>query len=165
MSTEFEIRPATESDLPAIANLHARAFGPGRFARTAYRVREGQPDVTPNSRAAFLNGALVAALHATPVTIGGTSRALLIGPVAVEPAEKGRKYGQRLIAQALEDAAADGFRIALLVGDQPYYGRFGFAPVPPGKILMPGPVDPHRLLARELIEGALAEFSGLVAAT
>ena len=164
MHSDIEIRPVTERDLPAIAALHARAFGPGRFARTAYRIREGTTDVTPNSRVAIFENALVAALHATPVRIGGTPGALLIGPVAVEPAEKGKKYGQRLIARALEDADADGFRIAILVGDEPYYGRFGFTPVQPGRIWMPGPVDPRRILARELAEGALAEFTGLVAA-
>jgi predicted N-acetyltransferase YhbS len=63
----------------------------------------------------------------------------------------------------MEAAKAAGVKLVLLVGDEPYYGRFGFHPVPPGQITMPGPVDPARLLAAELVPGALAAHIGLVA--
>lgn len=165
MSSELEIRPIREDDLAAISALHARAFGPGRYARTAYRVREGTPLVTPHCRVAFLNGTLVAALRFTPIRIGGLDGALLLGPVAVDPANKGKNYGKALIARALENAAQDGFHLVLLVGDLPYYDRFGFVRVPPGQITLPGPVNPERLLARELVDGALAAYRGLVTAT
>ena len=164
MSSHFEIRPICERDLAAISALHARAFGPGRYARTAYRVREGTPLVTAQCRAAYLDGTLVAALRFTPILIGGEPGALLLGPVAVEPASKGLGFGKTLIATSIEAAAGDGFRLVLLVGDLPYYARFGFARVPTGQITLPGPVNPERLLARELVEGALAGDGGFVTA-
>lgn len=164
MSSELEIKPVCEKDLAAISALHARAFGPGRYARTAYRVREGTPLVTPHCRVAYFGQTLVAALRYTPISIGGIGGALMLGPVAVEPADKGRGFGKTLIAKSIEDAAHDGFRLVLLVGDLSYYARFGFARIPPGQIVLPGPVNPERLLARELIEGALADYRGLVTA-
>lgn len=162
-SRELRIRPVEADDLAAISVLHRAAFGPGRYARTAYRVREGTAAFTPHCRVAHLGDRLVAALRMTPITIGGSPGAVLLGPVAVDPELKGVGYGKTLIARALEDAATSGFRLVLLVGDMPYYGRFGFVPVPSGQIAMPGPVAPHRLLARELVEGALAGYRGQVA--
>lgn len=164
MSTELEIRPVTAGDVDAISRLQKQAFGPGRYARSAYRVREGKGEFTPHCRVAVHDGALVAALRMTPVTIGGRDRALLLGPVAVDPAHMGKGYGTSLITSAIEDAAAAGFRIVVLVGDAPFYGRFMFKAIPPGQITLPGPVAPHRLLARELVDGALADYRGLVVA-
>ena len=156
-------RPAVPDDLPAMVALQSRAFSPGRFARTAYRVREGAPDPSPFCRVALLSERLVAALRMTPITIGGAAGALLLGPLAVEPDEAGRGYGRRLVAESLEAAGAVGVKLVLLVGDTSYYGRFGFGPVPPGQIRLPGPVDPARLLAAEVQPGALVTFRGLVA--
>lgn len=164
MPSDLEIRPVAETDLDAIFALHRRAFGPGRYARTAYRVREATPPFTPHCRGAFVHGQLVAALRFTPLRIDGSKGALLLGPVAVEPDSKGKGYGRTLIAKALEDAAADGFELVLLVGDLPYYERFGFVNVPPGQIILPGPVNPRRLLARELVDGALSRYRGSVIA-
>lgn len=164
MPSELDVRPIRATDFAAICALHSRAFGPGRYARTAYRVREGTPLITPHCRAAYVDGALVAALRFTPISIGGVGGALMLGPVAVEPASKGKGYGKTLIARSIDEAAGNGFRLVLLVGDLPYYARFGFARVPAGQISLPGPVNPERLLARELVEGALAGYRGLVAA-
>ncbi len=164
MSSQLEIRPVSEADLAAISALHTKAFGPGRYARTAYRLREGTPLVTPHCRAAYLDGNLIAALRYTPISIGGVGGALLLGPVAVEPASKGQGYGKTLVARSIEDAAHAGFRLVLLVGDMSYYARFGFNRVPPGQIVLPGPVNPERILARELAEGAMAQYRGLVTA-
>lgn len=164
MSDEIEIRPISERDSATILAMHKAAFGPGRFARTAYRIREGTPPVTPYCRAAFIGSSLVAALRFTPVTIGGTSGALLLGPVAVDLAYKGRGHGGTLIARSIADAGKAGIRLVLLVGDLPYYGRFGFKAVPPGQIKLSGPVNPARLLALELEDGALADYHGLVVA-
>jgi predicted N-acetyltransferase YhbS len=163
MSPSVSNRPSTPADLPAIAQLHARVFGPGRFARTAYRVREGTPAMSPYCRVAMLGERLIAAVRFTPIDVGGTGGALLLGPLAVDPEFAGQGFGKRLIAEALEEAKAAGVRLVLLVGDEPYYGRFGFRPVPPGQIALPGPVDPRRLLAAELVPGALASRRGLVA--
>lgn len=164
MSDEIEFRPVTDRDSAAILAMHKAAFGPGRFARTAYRIREGTPPYTPFCRVALIGGRLVAALRFTPIAIGGTSGALLLGPVAVDSALTGRGHGRALIARSIEDARRSGVRLVLLVGDMPYYGRFGFKAVPPGQIKLPGPVDPARLLALELVDGALADFRGGVAA-
>lgn len=88
----------------------------------------------------------------------------MLGPLAVEPFLAGKGVGRRLIAESLEAAKAEGIRLVILVGDLPYYGRFGFFGIPPGQIRLPGPVDPDRMLAAELVPGALTSFSGLVTA-
>jgi predicted N-acetyltransferase YhbS len=159
--TVHAVEPA---DLPEVLPLHARAFGPGRFARTAYRVREGTSAISRFCLLAKVGGELVAAIRFTEVTVGGKPGALLLGPLAVEERYRGLGYGKRLIRQGLENAGAAGIALVLLVGDEPYYGAFGFKRVPPGRIRMPGPVDPARMLAAELREGALAEYSGIVEA-
>ena len=94
----------------------------------------------------------------------GEAKALLLGPLTVEPAFRERGVGQALIERALKDAAAKGHRLVILVGDEPYYGKSGFKRVPPGRAIMPGPVDPLRLLVAELAEGAFDGVSGPVRA-
>ena len=164
MSPKVTNRPLTPADFPAVSRLHAKVFGPGRFTRTAYRVREGAPALSPYCRAALLGDRLVAAVCFTPISIGRVGGALLLGPLAVDPDLAGQGFGRRLIAEAMDAAKADGVKLVVLVGDEPYYGRFGFHPVPPGQITLPGPVDPRRLLAAELQTGALPAFSGVIAA-
>lgn len=157
------IRPAGPDDSAGIAALHARAMGPGRFARTAYRVREGAGSVfSPFCRVCLTGGRMAAAVRFTPMTVGGKGGALLLGPLAVDPAFANQGHGRGLVAKALKDARAAGIALVVLVGDEPYYGRLGFRRVPPGQIWLPGPVDPERLLAAELTPGALAGFSGLI---
>jgi predicted N-acetyltransferase YhbS len=165
MQPEPNFRPATPGDLPAISALHARAFGPGRYARTAYRVREGTPDVSPHCRVCIIDGHPVAAVRFTPITVGGKGAALLLGPLAVDPAWANQGYGRGLIAKAVEDARSAGIAIVILVGDEPYYGRLGFRRIPWGQIALPGPVDPNRLLTAELQPGVLAAYTGMVAAS
>lgn len=160
MSPNVTNRPLTPADLPAVSRLHATVFGPGRFTRTAYRVREGASTISPYCRVAMLGERLIAAVRFTPITVGGEGGALLLGPLAVDPEFAGQGFGKRLIGEAMEAARTDGVRLVLLVGDEPYYGRFGFRPVPPGQITLPGPVDPRRLLAAELVPGALARSRG-----
>jgi predicted N-acetyltransferase YhbS len=161
---EAAVRPVAPADLPSISNLHARTFGPGRFARTAYRIREGADAISPFCRVAVVGHQLVAAVKFTPIVIGGKGAALLLGPLAVDPAFANRGYGRGLVAKALEEAGAAGIALVVLVGDEPYYGRLGFRRIPSGKIILPGPVDPDRLLAVELAPGALEDYAGLVAA-
>jgi predicted N-acetyltransferase YhbS len=157
-------RRAETADLPAIAALQSRAFSPGRFARTAYRVREGAPDISPFCRVAMMGDRIVAAVRMTPITVGGQPGGVLLGPLAVEPELAGRGYARRLVTEALDAARAGGERFVLLVGDMAYYGRLGFLPVQPGRIGLPGPFDPARLLASELEPGALEKFRGMAAA-
>jgi len=157
-------RPVEDADLPRIAALHALVFGPGRFVRTAYRVREGTGSRSRFCRIAEHQGSLVAALRFTEIAIGGVGGALLLGPLAVDPPYAGQGHGRRLVAEGLAEAKAAGLALVVLVGDEPYYGRFGFRPVPQGQIVLPGPVNPARVLAAELVEGALSAHRGLVVA-
>ena len=100
----------------------------------------------------------------TDVAIGGKGGASLLGPLVVDPEFAGQGYGRALVSEALEAARARGVRLVVLVGDEPYYGRFGFKAVPPGQIALPGPVDPRRLLAAELEPGALPRYRGMMKA-
>jgi predicted N-acetyltransferase YhbS len=161
---EVAVRPVTSADLSSISNLHARTFGPGRFVRTAYRVREGTDAISPFCRVALMGDKLVAAVKFTPILIGTKGAALLLGPLAVDPAFANRGHGRGLVAKALEEARAGGIALVLLVGDEPYYGRLGFRRIPHGQITLPGPVDPDRLLAVELSPGALETYAGPVSA-
>jgi predicted N-acetyltransferase YhbS len=160
--SSLTIRLETDGDGQALSQLSADAFGPGRFTRSAYRVREGVPPVAALCLAAWLDDRLVGGIRFTAVRIGKEENAALLGPLVVDPAAKGNGFGRALLAEGLARAGAEGFRLVLLVGDMPYYGRFGFAPVPPGQIALPGPVDPARLLALELAPGALARAVGQV---
>lgn len=168
MSPRVTNRQATPEDLPAITALHAEVFGPGRFARTAYRVREGRAagtsPVSRYCRVATVGERIVAAVQLTEVTVGNKPGALLLGPLVVAGDVTGQGFGRALVAEALEAAKAGGARLVLLVGDEPYYGRFGFKAVPPGQITLPGPANPARILAAELEAGCLADYRGQVAA-
>jgi len=164
MPPEAFVRPATRDDLSAIAALHDMTFGPGAYARTAYRIREGMPPISPFCLVSFLGGELVATVRFTPITIGGFPGALLLGPLAVAQAHAGQGYGKALVARGVEAARTAGRSLVLLVGNESYYSRFGFVRVPRGQITLPGPVDPDRLLAAETTPGALATSRGLVAA-
>jgi len=156
------ITPELPADGAALSRLCAIAFGPGRFARTAYRIREGVPPVGNLCLTGRLDDRLIAGIRFTAITIGGENSALLLGPLVVEPEYNGKGYGRALMQEGLERAKAAGYRLVILVGDLPYYRRFGFVQVPVGQIVLPGPVDPNRLLACELTDGALASASGVV---
>ena len=153
------ILPETPDDAPAIERLHERTFGPGRFAKTAYRLREQAAHRLDVSFTARIGTLLVGSVWLSPIRIGET-KALLLGPLTVEPAFRERGVGQALIERALKEAKAKGHRLVILVGDEAYYGKCGFKRVPPGRATMPGPVDPARLLVAELEEGAFDGVSG-----
>lgn len=154
--------PESAAHDPEIEDINAEAFGPGRYARAAYRIREGGPHLASLSFAALKDGAVVASVRMTPIA-AGEGRALLLGPLAVRPAFKNLGIGRRLVAIALDAARAQGWELVILIGDAPYYGPLGFSKVvPAGQLTMPGPVDPRRLLAAELADGALERFRGEV---
>ena len=157
------IQPEAPEDATAIERLLERTFGPGRFAKTAYRLRERVAHGLDVSFTARIGTLLVGSVRLSPVRIGATA-ALLLGPLTVEPAFRERGVGQGLIERALKDAAAKGHRLVILVGDEPYYGKCGFKRVPPGRVIMPGPVDPARLLVAELVPGAFDGVTGPVRA-
>ena len=155
------IRPESALDAEPIERLHERAFGPGRFARTAFRLREGAPHILGLSFTALVGTLLVGSVRLSPV-FAGEVPALILGPLTVDPAFENRGIGSALIQRSLETARGQGHELVLLVGDEPYYARFGFKRVPPRQLVMPGPVDPNRFLVLELVEGAVARAGGAV---
>ena len=151
----------TPDDADAVERLVERTFGPGRYAKTAYRLREGGPHAPALSFTARIGTLLVGSVRLTAVRIGETP-ALLLGPLTVAPPFRARGIGRALIERALADARAKGHRLVVLVGDEPYYGRAGFRRVPAGSVVMPGPVDPDRLLVAELVPGAFEGVAGMI---
>src|SRR5262245_18570820 len=122
-SSSFAIRLENEGDAAILSELSAQAFGPGRFARSAYRVREGVPPVAALSLCAMRDGKLVGGIRFTAIRIGDRNGALLLGPLVVDPAETGNGFGRALVEEGLARAKREGFGLVLLVGDMPYYGR------------------------------------------
>jgi len=157
------LSPESPDDAEAVEKLNERAFGPGRFARSAYRLREHNPPDLALSFVAYVGTMLVGSNCMTHIRCG-THPALLLGPLTVDPAFRQRGIGAALIKASLEAAKARGHRLVLLVGDEPYYKRFGFQRVGHGRLTMPGPVDPRRLLFCELVEGAFDNITGQVLA-
>ncbi|GGB34735.1 N-acetyltransferase [Roseibium aquae] len=158
------VRLETPEDDQGIQTLQAEAFGPGRFVRTAFRLREGVGHRTDLSFVATSGTTLAGSVRLTQIRIGH-EKALLLGPLTVAPAFKNRGIGKTLLRTALEAAASCGERAVLLVGDAAYYAPLGFEPVPFGKITLPGPVDPARLLLARLneagpLEGAVSAVPG-----
>ena len=148
-----------ENDAQAIERLHERTFGPGRFVLSAYRLREQVDHLLDLSFTARIGTLLVGSVRQLPIRVGET-KALLLGPLTVEPPFRDRGVGRALLERALADARASGHRLVLLVGDEAYYKRVGFKPIPPGRATMPGPVDKRRLLVAELVDGAFEGVSG-----
>jgi predicted N-acetyltransferase YhbS len=155
------ILPETADDAPAIERLHERTFGPGRYAKSAYRIREGRGHVHELSFTARIGSLLVGSVRQTPIHIGETP-ALLLGPLTVEPPFRTRGVGSALIKRALKDAKAAGHTLVVLVGDEPFYVKSGFKRIPKGHVKMSGPVDPARLLVAELKAGAFEGVSGMI---
>ena len=163
-------QPSPSSSVPsiptisgAIERLHARAFGPGRYARTAFRLREGAAHRADLSVTAFVGSFLVGSVRMAPVAAGGVGF-LALGPLAVDPSFSGRGVGSALMRASLAAASAAGEGLVILVGDAPFYARFGFSPVPPEHLILPGPVDPARFLRLELKPGFGETVRGAVAA-
>jgi predicted N-acetyltransferase YhbS len=153
----------TPADADIIERLHERTFGPGRYARTAFRIREGAGHLLDLSFTARIGTLLVGSVRLTPVRIGDMP-ALLLGPLTVEPPVRRRGIGLALMQRALDEARQKGHRLVVLVGDELYYARAGFKRIPKGQARMPGPVDPGRLLVAELTDGAFAGVSGPIRA-
>jgi predicted N-acetyltransferase YhbS len=159
MDLAISIVIETPEDAIAIERLHERTFGPGRFARTAQRIRERRDHILGLSFTAWIGTLLVGSVRVTPVRIGRTP-ALLLGPVTVELPFRGRGIARELLERTLNEARAAGHRLVVLVGDEPYYAGSGFAAIPKGRVTLPGPVDPARLLVAELVAGAFEGVQG-----
>ena len=151
-SENFKIAAENPACANSIETLTAEAFGPGRFTRTAFRLRENVPHEPELSLTAQYNGQLVGSVRLTQILIGDQT-SLLLGPLVVSPKHKNVGIGAALMQASVKAAKDQGWRHILLVGDLTYYEKFGFKVVPHGQITMPGPVDPARLLYCPLQNG------------
>jgi predicted N-acetyltransferase YhbS len=160
------LSPTAPSDHDAVEHLLDLAFGPERRTKTSYRLREGSSAVAGLSQVVRdPDLGVVGTISYWPLAIGAKGvKALLLGPLAIHPQRQNRGIGLALMKGTLEMAKAGGHRLVILVGDAPYYARVGFQVVPEGHLLMPGPVDPKRLLFLELAEGTLSNAKGLIIA-
>lgn len=161
MPDAIATRPERDADNPAIEALQRAAFGPGAYARAAFRVREQAPHDPTLSLVTERDGALIGSVRMTPISVG-ERHGLLLGPLVVDPCCKGEGHGKALVRFALAAAQAAGHGFVVLVGDHPYYGPLGFARLPVNTVTLPGPVDPARLLVAELRPGAAAGLAGMV---
>jgi len=160
------ITPETTADLPAREALLDRAFGKAeRRRKTSERLRDGR---LPADGLAFAarnrKGRLIGTLRLWNITAGSSGPALLLGPLAVDCAYQKRGIGAKLMRHALEEARTLGHKAVLLVGDAPYYGRFGFTRASVEGLSLPGPVELERFLGLELQAGALKAAEGVISA-
>ena len=164
MSLSVVTDAATAADQPHIEHLLDLSFGLARRTKTSYRLREGSTAVAGLTRVVRdKEQGLAGAISYWPLTIGNDgTNALLLGPLAVHPARQNLGIGLLLMRETLKAAQAQGHALVILVGDAPYYARVGFMKVPEGQLILPGPVDPTRLLFLELKSGALSAARGLV---
>jgi predicted N-acetyltransferase YhbS len=148
-------------DAPAVDALILRAFGPGRYAKAAERLREGREPLHALSFVAWDGRRIVGSVRQWAVEVGDTP-ALFLGPIAVETSHRRAGLGGALIERACEAATLAGHALIVLVGDMPLFGPHGFVPAP--RVTMPGPVDRRRVLARALKAGGDEGLEGLVSA-
>lgn len=156
----YRLNGETDADVDEVEYLLDTCFAPGREALSSYRLRDG---IDPVQALCLIarddDGVLAGAIRYWPVQIGqGGAPALLLGPVAVHPTRQGEGLGALLIEESLARAAGLGWVRALLIGDEPYYRRFGFAVN--RTLAFPPPTNPDRLLTRALVEGSWDGISG-----
>jgi predicted N-acetyltransferase YhbS len=160
----LEIREERPTDLAQRERLLDACFGDERLRKTCERLRSGRLPAEGLSLVVEEDGAIVGTVRLWPVAAGRGRPALLLGPIAVAPARQGLGIGAKLMRAALANAAALGQRAVLLVGDAPYYARFGFSAGLTADLRLPGPYERERFLALDLVPGALAGARGLVVA-
>jgi predicted N-acetyltransferase YhbS len=157
------LRDERLSDIAARETLLDRCLGEDRLAKTSERLREGQVPARGLALVAEVDGVVGGSVRLWEIDAGGCP-ALLLGPLAVAPKAQGLGIGKRLMREALWRAATHGHEAVLLVGDAPYYGRFGFTAAHTGRLDLPGPVDRARFLGLELRDGGLRGARGMVVA-
>jgi predicted N-acetyltransferase YhbS len=145
LSSELDFLPDTGRHDAVVETLYARAFGPGRFAKAAARLREGNAYLCAQSMLAFDRDTLVGACRIWPIVDQYGQTALFLGPIAVDSGARGRGIGAKLVQACLNACQNE---TVILVGDLSFFGAQGFEIVPLGQLVMPGPVDPNRLLWR-----------------
>lgn len=161
-AAEILIRDEVPRDAFAREILLDKAFGLNRRRKSSERVREGRLPAEGLAFTAMRDNVLVGTLRLWDIDIGNGARALLLGPIAISPALRSNGLGGRMIRMALEKASALGNDAVILVGDEPYYRRFGFSGDKMGGLDMPGPVDRARFLGLELRAGALDGANGVL---
>ena len=161
----IQIRNETPCDVGARERLLDACFGPNRFTKTSQRLREGRLPAEGLSLAAERDGRLVGTVRLWDVEAGPGRPALLLGPLAVDPVLQGCGLGGALMRAALGKAESLGHAAVLLVGDAPYYARFGFAREKAEALFMPGPFERERFLGLDLAPGALDRAQGILRAT
>lgn len=161
LTRDLSVRFACErlQDQAAVDLLVDSAFGPGRFAKTAERLREGNRLRRDLSFCAWLGDEMVGAVRQWPIRIGDTP-AIFLGPIATRPERRGQGYGRALVRHGCGEATKAGETLVLLVGDRTYFEPLGFAPVPAGDVTLPGPVDARRLLWTLLAPDAAVGVKG-----
>ncbi|WP_112664602.1 GNAT family N-acetyltransferase [Microvirga flavescens] len=159
------IREENFRDVEARETLLDTCFGPARFQKTCERLREGRRPADGLALAADEDGVLVGTVRLWHVSAGPQRPALMLGPIAVDPSRQSCGLGARLMREALSRAAALGHKAVVLVGDAPYYERFGFSSARTENLWLPGPYERERFLGLELQPGALESARGLVSAT
>jgi predicted N-acetyltransferase YhbS len=160
----FAIRAERASDVAAREALLDACFGASRHTRTCQRLRDGRAPAEGLALSAVRQGQLVGTVRLWHVSAGGIP-ALMLGPLAVEDSSRKLGVGAALMDHALAAANARGNRAVILLGDAPYYARFGFSAARTGELSLPGPFELDRLLGLELREGALDGAWGMVSAT
>jgi predicted N-acetyltransferase YhbS len=160
----FAIRAERASDAVARSALLDACFGANRHSRTCQRLRDGRAPAEGLALSAVARGKLVGTVRLWHVSAGGVP-ALMLGPLAVEVASRQHGVGAALMEHALAAATARGHRAVILLGDAPYYARFGFSGGKTGELSLPGAFERDRLLGLELREGALDGAWGMIAAT
>lgn len=156
----YHLTRETEDDYWEVEALYDLCFAPGREALSSYRLRDGVPPVADLSVVARDGGGILSgAIRFWPVEVGGAPT-LLLGPVAVHPTSQGEGLGGMLIRDGLARAAKLGWVRVMLVGDAPYYSRFGFSGLI--DVHMPPPTNPDRVLGTALVPGAWVGVSGAV---
>ena len=164
----IEISNERAEDAEEVEALYDLAFAPGRGGLSSYQLREGVAPIGELClavRDAFC--VIVAAIRYWPIQIGGeqggpSAPALLLGPIAVHPIRQGEGLGAQLMFASLEKARGLGWKRVVLVGDEPYYRRFGFTRRAASDIQFPEPVNPTRVLALELVPGGMDGVWGRV---
>ncbi|WP_413989628.1 GNAT family N-acetyltransferase [Labrys okinawensis] len=155
----------TSSHFDAREKLLDAAFGPSRFAKTSERLREGRLPAKGLAFSALDDGKLIGTLRLWSISAGPGRAALLLGPLAIDAARRSEGLGARMMWHAIGHAQHLGHKAILLVGDAPYYSRFGFSTDLTERLWLPGPVERNRFLGLELVPDGLVGASGLVNAT
>src|SRR3954452_9008170 len=160
----FAIRSERTSDVAAREALLDACFGDDRHMRTCQRLRDGRAPAEGLSLSTVRQGRLVGSVRLWHVSAGGIP-ALMLGPLAVEASSRQLGVGAALMDHALAAAKARGHRAVILLGDAPYYARFGFSAAKAGELSLPGAFERDRLLGLELVEGGLDGAWGMIAPT